>query len=168
MFAGWNLVLFFLPKVWPLQQITSSKCAISSKTHSSGRNHRQIIIIFSLFLASLLLYGALWESRRTLLKLQNSFFIDMQSLSSRLSTLRAQNGKHKKTCNTRETVFQQVQKQAGRITSAGLGALDSPYAPLSGRITLTAEFHFTGRRDGAYEKVRCEYKGWEIVLSAVF
>lgn len=134
--------------------------------HSSGRNHRQIITIFSLFLASLLLYGTLW---RTFLKLQNSFFIDMQSPSARLSALRTQNGKHKKTCNTRETVVQQVQRQAGRILSAGLSTLDSPYAPLSGRITLTAEFHFTGIRDGAYEKGRrCECRGWEIVLSAVF
>lgn len=68
--------------------------------------------------------------------------------------------------NTRKLViqeklwFRQVQKQAGRIISAGLGTLDSPFAPLSGRTTLTAEFHFTGIRDGAYEKGRrCEYKG---------
>lgn len=76
---------------------------------------------------------------------------------------------NKKTCNTRETSVQQVQKQAGRIISAGLGILDSPYALLSGRVPPTAEFHFTGIRDGAYEKGRrCECKGWETTLSAGF
>lgn len=137
--------------------------------HSSGRNHRQIIIIFSLFLASLLLYGAPWKSRRTFLKLQNSFFIEMQSLCSRLSTLRAPNRKNKKTCNTRETLVHQVKRHAESIISAGLGTLDSPYALLSGRKTLTAEFHFTGIRDGAYENGRrCECQGWEIVLNTLF
>lgn len=62
-----------------------------------------------------------------------------------------------------------MQRHAGRIISAALGTLDSPYAPLSGRKTLTAEFHFTGIRDGAYENGRrCECQGWGIVLSAVF
>lgn len=76
---------------------------------------------------------------------------------------------NKKTCNTRETSVQQVQKQAGRIISAGLGILDSPYALLSGRVPPTAEFHFTGIRNGAYEKGRrCECKGWETTLSAGF
>lgn len=84
----------------------------------------------------------------------------MQSLCSRLSTLRAQNRKNKKTCNTRETLVHQVQRHAESIISAGLGTLDSPYALLSGRKTLTAEFHFTGIRDGAYENGRrCECQG---------
>lgn len=150
MFAGCNLVLFFF--VRSLAFAANNLIQVCHFLHNAQQWQKSQTDHYHLFSVSFFPPVA-WSTVRVKKNFSEItkliFFLDTQLPSSRLSTLRAQNGKHKKTCNTRLTVVQQVQRQAGRIVSGGLGTLDSPYALLSGRTTLTAEFHFTGVRDGA-------------------
>lgn len=106
MFAGWNLMLFFLPQVWLLQQVLHPgepfppKCtAVAEITDRS---------LWSFPFSSLpTFYMKHFESREEFSwNYKTHVFIDMQSPSARLWTLTVQNGKHKETCNTRETTVQ--------------------------------------------------------------